>query len=42
LKAGDAYQVPAETPHAGIKTEQKVKITNTFVVEKGKPLTSPV
>ena len=41
LKAGDAYQVPAETPHAGIKTEQKVKITNTFVVEKGKPLTSP-
>jgi quercetin dioxygenase-like cupin family protein len=41
LKPGDAYQVPAETPHAGIKTEQKIKITNTFVVEKGKPLTSP-
>jgi hypothetical protein len=28
-------------PNAGIKTEQKVKITNTFVVEKGKPLASP-
>jgi quercetin dioxygenase-like cupin family protein len=41
LKPGDGYQVPAETPHAGIKTEQKVKITNTFVVEKGKPLASP-
>ena len=41
LKPGDAYQVPAETPHAGIKTEQKVRITNTFVVEKGKPLSSP-
>ena len=26
LKAGDAYQVPAETPHAGVKTDQKVKI----------------
>jgi len=41
LKPGDGYQVPAETPHAGGKIEQKVRITATFVVEKGKPLASP-
>jgi len=41
LKAGDGFQVPAETPHAGSKTDQKVKLTSTYVVEKGKPLASP-
>jgi quercetin dioxygenase-like cupin family protein len=41
LKSGDAYQVPPETPHAGAKVEQKVRITSTYVVEKGKPLASP-
>ena len=41
LKAGDGFQVPANTPHAGAKVEQKVKLTSTYVVEKGKPLASP-
>jgi quercetin dioxygenase-like cupin family protein len=41
LKLGDAFQVPPETPHAGAKVEQKVRITSTYVVEKGKPLASP-
>lgn len=41
LKAGDGFQVPPETPHAGGKTEQKVKVVSTYVVEKGKPLASP-
>ena len=41
LKPGDGFQVPAETPHAGSKTDQKVKLTSTYVVEKGKPLASP-
>ena len=42
LKAGDAYQVPAETPHAGgAATTTKVRFTATYVVEKGKPLASP-
>jgi quercetin dioxygenase-like cupin family protein len=41
LKSGDSFQVPPETPHAGVKVEQKVRITSTYVVEKGKPLASP-
>ncbi len=42
LKPGDAYQVPAETPHAGVKNgDKKTKFTATYVVEKGKPLASP-
>jgi quercetin dioxygenase-like cupin family protein len=42
LKAGDAYQVPPETPHAGgAATATKVRFTATYVVEKGKPLASP-
>jgi quercetin dioxygenase-like cupin family protein len=41
LKVGDSFQVPPETPHAGAKVEQKVRITSTYVVEKGKPLASP-
>jgi quercetin dioxygenase-like cupin family protein len=40
--AGETYQVPAETPHAGGKASNKrVKIASTYVVEKGKPLASP-
>jgi quercetin dioxygenase-like cupin family protein len=42
FKPGDAYQVPAETPHAGSKNgDTKLRITSTYVVEKGKPLASP-
>ena len=42
LKAGDGFQVPPETPHAGGKpSEQKSKLAITYVVEKGKPLISP-
>ncbi len=41
-KAGDAFQVPPNTPHAGAKTgDQKVRIVSTYVVEKGKPLAMP-
>jgi len=41
-KAGDTYQVAAETPHAGGKaSDAKVRIVSTYVVEKGKPLASP-
>jgi quercetin dioxygenase-like cupin family protein len=39
---GDSYQVPAGTPHAGGKPgDKKIRITSTYVVEKGKPLASP-
>jgi quercetin dioxygenase-like cupin family protein len=42
LKAGDGFQVPPETPHAGGKNGDKgTRIAITYVVEKGKPLASP-
>jgi quercetin dioxygenase-like cupin family protein len=42
LKAGDGFQVPPETPHAGGKNgDKKTRIAITYVVEKGKPLASP-
>jgi quercetin dioxygenase-like cupin family protein len=41
LKAGDAFQIPAETPHAGGKPgDAKTRVLITYVVEKGKPLAS--
>lgn len=42
LKPGDAFQVPPNTPHAGGKPgTTKSKILVNYIVEKGKPLTSP-
>jgi quercetin dioxygenase-like cupin family protein len=42
LKAGDVFQVPPATPHAGGKPgTAKTKVLITYVVEKGKPLASP-
>jgi quercetin dioxygenase-like cupin family protein len=42
LKPGDAFQVPAGTPHSGGKpSDTKIRAVTTYVVEKGKPLASP-
>jgi quercetin dioxygenase-like cupin family protein len=42
LKPGDAFQIPAGTPHAGGKPgDAKTRVLITYVVEKGKPLASP-
>jgi quercetin dioxygenase-like cupin family protein len=42
LKPGDGFQVPPDTPHAGVKNgNKKSKFAITYIVEKGKPLTSP-
>ena len=42
LKAGDAFQIPPNTPHAGGKAgTAKSRLIITYVVEKGKPLASP-
>ena len=42
LKAGDGFQIPPETPHAGGKPgDKKSRLAITYVVEKGKPLASP-
>jgi quercetin dioxygenase-like cupin family protein len=43
LKPGDGFQIPVGTPHAGGKpSDTKVKVVSTYVVEKDKPLASPV
>jgi quercetin dioxygenase-like cupin family protein len=42
LKAGDGFQIPPYTPHAcGKPSDVKVRVSSTYVVEKGKPLASP-
>jgi quercetin dioxygenase-like cupin family protein len=42
LKAGDFWQIPPETPHAGgPASDTKIRVLITYVVEKGKPLASP-
>ena len=42
LKAGDGFQVPVATPHAGAKTgDTRTVVVSTYVVEKDKPLASP-
>ena len=43
LKPGDGFQIPANTPHAGGKPgTAKTRLIITYLVEKGKPLASPV
>jgi quercetin dioxygenase-like cupin family protein len=41
LQAGDAFVVPANTPHGAKNGPAKLLIASTYVVEKGKPLASP-
>ena len=41
-KAGDSWQVPPNTVHWGKAGPEGAKIVNTYVVEKGKPLATPV
>jgi quercetin dioxygenase-like cupin family protein len=42
VNAGDAFQIPPETPHAGGKPgDKKSRILVTYIVEKGKPIASP-
>jgi quercetin dioxygenase-like cupin family protein len=42
LKAGDGFQIPPNTPHAGGKPgTAKSRLLITYVVEKDKPLASP-
>ena len=42
MKAGEAFQVPPETPHAGGKpATAKTRLLVNYIVEKGKPLATP-
>jgi quercetin dioxygenase-like cupin family protein len=43
FKAGEAFQVPPETPHAGGKAaDVKNRILVTYIVDKSKPLAKPI
>jgi quercetin dioxygenase-like cupin family protein len=43
LKPGDGFQIPPNTPHAGGKAgTAKSRLIISYIVEKGKPLASPV
>ena len=43
IKAGEAFQIPPETPHAGGKAaETRTRLLINYIVEKGKPLAKPV
>jgi quercetin dioxygenase-like cupin family protein len=43
LKAGEAFQIPPETPQAGGKAANaKTRLLINYIVEKGKPLAKPV
>jgi len=42
LKAGDGFQIPPNTPHAGGKPgAARSRVLITYIVEKDKPLASP-
>ena len=42
LKAGDGFQIPPDTPHAGGKPgDARSRILITYVLEMGMPLASP-
>ena len=41
-KAGEAFQVPPNTPHAGgPASSEKIHLLINYIVEKGKPLATP-
>ena len=42
LKAGDSWQIATGVPHDGKTSATGAKLIVTYVVEKGKPLASPV
>ncbi len=42
LKAGDSWQIPVGVPHDGKTGAAGAKLVVTYVVEKGKPLATPV
>ena len=42
LEAGDGFQIPPHTPHAGGKPgTARTRVLITYILEKGKPLASP-
>jgi quercetin dioxygenase-like cupin family protein len=42
VKPGDSWQIPPNTVHWGKAGPNGAKYVNTYVVEKGKPLATPV
>ena len=42
LKAGDSFQIPANAPHDAKSGANRTKLLAVYIVEKGKPLATPV
>jgi quercetin dioxygenase-like cupin family protein len=42
LKAGDSYQIPAGAVHDARAGDKPLKVLGVYVVDKTKPLASPV
>jgi quercetin dioxygenase-like cupin family protein len=42
VKPGDSWQIPPNTVHWGKVGPNGAKVINTYVIEKGKPLATPV
>ena len=43
FKGGDAFQIPPETPHAGGKaSNESTRLMINYIVQKGKPIATPV
>jgi quercetin dioxygenase-like cupin family protein len=42
VKAGESFAVPASTPHEGKAGAQRTRVLVTYVVDKTKPIASPV
>ena len=42
FKAGDSFQVPPNAPHGGKNGDTTTRLLVNYIVEKGKPLATPV
>ena len=42
LRVGDHLQVPRDTPHSAIAAASGATMSNVWVVDKGKPMSTPV
>ena len=40
-RAGDNFQIPTGVPHSGKNGDKPTRLSEVYVVEKGKPLASP-
>lgn len=41
FRAGDTFQIPTGVPHSGKNGDKPTRLSEVYVLEKGKPLASP-